>query len=71
MMNESQRRDFVKTLKQTMLANEGTFDYEETKEKHIYRNAFTQKKRNQLLERFFKVIFSEVWTCVLICLQTF
>ncbi|XP_053408593.1 dual oxidase-like isoform X3 [Mercenaria mercenaria] len=59
--NESQRRIFVETLQHT-LANAGaSIDYQEAKLKNIYKKAFTQKKRNQLLEKFFKTVFSEAF----------
>ncbi|XP_052762048.1 up-regulator of cell proliferation-like [Mya arenaria] len=60
MTNESQRREFIQSLKQAVTDHEDVVDCHETKEKHIYMQAFTQKKRNPLLERFFKIVFSEV-----------
>ncbi|WAR05023.1 DUOX-like protein [Mya arenaria] len=57
MTNESQRREFIQSLKQAVTEHEDVVDCHETKEKHIYMQAFTQKKRNQLLERFFKIAF--------------
>ncbi|WAR25729.1 hypothetical protein MAR_011433, partial [Mya arenaria] len=59
MTNESQRREFIQSLKQAVTDHEDVVDCHETKEKHIYMQAFTQKKRNPLLERFFKIVFSE------------
>ncbi|XP_052805242.1 dual oxidase-like isoform X3 [Mya arenaria] len=61
MTNESQRREFIQSLKQAVTEHEDVVDCHETKEKHIYMQAFTQKKRNQLLERFFKIVFSEAF----------
>ncbi|WAQ95180.1 HELZ2-like protein [Mya arenaria] len=51
MTNESQRREFIQSLKQAVTDHEDVVDCHETKEKHIYMQAFTQKKRNPLLER--------------------
>ncbi|WAQ95178.1 HELZ2-like protein [Mya arenaria] len=51
MTNESQRREFIQSLKQAVTDHEDVVDCHEAKEKHIYMQAFTQKKRNPLLER--------------------
>ncbi|KAH3701183.1 hypothetical protein DPMN_076166, partial [Dreissena polymorpha] len=58
--NESQRRVLLTSLEQTLVENAGSLVCHEMKEKHLYQKAFTQQKRNQLLERFFKTVFSEM-----------
>ncbi|XP_052252760.1 dual oxidase 1-like isoform X3 [Dreissena polymorpha] len=59
--NESQRRVLLTSLEQTLVENAGSLVCHEMKEKHLYQKAFTQQKRNQLLERFFKTVFSEAF----------
>ena len=58
--NETERRIFMETLQQALKNHGGCLEHDETKLKHMYKTAFTQKKRNQILERFFKTVFSEV-----------
>ncbi|KAL3836734.1 hypothetical protein ACJMK2_022153 [Sinanodonta woodiana] len=58
---ESQRRYFVDYLKETISEYERQLQTKEMKLKHIYSTAFTQKKRNAVLERFFKTVFSEAF----------
>lgn len=62
--SEAQRRQFLETLQQTLANVGGTLDYHEAKLAHIYKNAFTKKKRDQSLERFFKTVFSEVFSFI-------
>ena len=59
-VNERQRTLFKQTLSQALAVSGSTLECHETKIKHIYRRALTQKKRNQYLEKFFKTVFSEV-----------
>ncbi|KAL4228920.1 NAD(P)H oxidase [Mactra antiquata] len=59
--NESHRRAVVDSIQNALLNVGGTLDCHETKLSHIYKKAFTQRKRNQLLERFFKTVFSEAF----------
>lgn len=60
-VNERQRTLFKQTLSQALAVSGSTLECHETKIKHIYRRALTQKKRNQYLEKFFKTVFSEAF----------
>ncbi|KAL3836846.1 hypothetical protein ACJMK2_022259 [Sinanodonta woodiana] len=58
---ESQRKYFVDYMKEAMSENDRQWQTTEMKLKHIYSSAFTQKKRNAVLGRFFKTVFSEAF----------
>lgn len=59
--NGTLRQQFVDKLSQVLQEDGIIFAYHEEKLKDIYKTAFTQMKRNHLLERFFKTVFSEAF----------
>ena len=56
----SNRQAFEADLSQSLEMHGITCNIQEAKSKAILEAAFTQKKRNDRLEKFFKSVFSEV-----------
>jgi len=54
------RSKFESNLKEKLAVHNREISTNEAKLTGIYQKAFTQKKRNAVLEKFFKSVFSEV-----------
>lgn len=63
--NSTSRQLFENDVIHALESNQIQCSVFEERAQDILKNAFTQKKRNQRLEKFFKSVFSEV--CMLHC----